>query len=335
MPPSLLDRLLDDNARFDLGGRGTVNHLPMVLIALSRMGASDERLTEYFRWWEDNRALPRRESSRQVEHGQWQQYIGDGSMFAALSDYFQQRILDSDSAEVITAVFPAISRGVGAAAFHGLIRLAYGIEVDHPGEIAAGLATLCSRYVDLRLSSRKAPSSTTVAAAFRRIADAVRGSSFTGQGIIGRMVAAASDARLRAAFSVPPTKPDLLDEIARAGITLYWRQPNFTILHMVTATHAARTVLGRFPDLASQDAILALWGAVCSAYASVGAPLLGEVEADADLPPWDQIFREAVNNNDDHVIKMTYTCHCEGQHYCNALYHVAAARLVATGSSMA
>jgi hypothetical protein len=92
MPQSLLDRLLDDNARFDLGGRGTVNHLPMVLIALSRMGASDERLTEYFRWWEDNRALPRRESSQKVEDGQWQQYIGDASMFAALSDYFRQSI---------------------------------------------------------------------------------------------------------------------------------------------------------------------------------------------------------------------------------------------------
>src|SRR5690242_14811574 len=65
MPASVLKHLLDDNARFDVAGRGTVNHLPMALIALSRMGASDARLVEYFGWWEENRALPRRDNGRQ------------------------------------------------------------------------------------------------------------------------------------------------------------------------------------------------------------------------------------------------------------------------------
>jgi hypothetical protein len=58
MSNSTLKRLLDDNTRFDLGNRGTVNHLPMALYALSQMGAPYERLTDYFGWWEENRALP-------------------------------------------------------------------------------------------------------------------------------------------------------------------------------------------------------------------------------------------------------------------------------------
>ncbi len=66
MSKSNLKRLLDDNARFDLSGRGTVNHLPMALFALSRMGAPDERLIEYFHWWEENRALPRRDSGCEI-----------------------------------------------------------------------------------------------------------------------------------------------------------------------------------------------------------------------------------------------------------------------------
>src|ERR1044071_7164054 len=77
---SALERLLTDNVRFDLGNRGTVNHLPMALVAMSRMGAGDDRLIEYFRWWEDNRALPRSESGRKVDD--WQQHIGDAAMFA-------------------------------------------------------------------------------------------------------------------------------------------------------------------------------------------------------------------------------------------------------------
>jgi hypothetical protein len=51
MGKSTLGRLLDDNARFDLGARGTADHLPMALVALSRMGAAEERSVEYFHWW--------------------------------------------------------------------------------------------------------------------------------------------------------------------------------------------------------------------------------------------------------------------------------------------
>jgi questin oxidase-like protein len=326
-----LERLLDDNARFDLGGRGTVNHLPMVLIALSRMGASDARLVEYFGWWEENRALPRRDSGQEVGDD-WRAHIGDPSMFAALSDYFRQWILDRGTTEVITTVFPVMSRGVAAAAFHGLIRLAYGSDADHAGEIAAGLATLCSRYADLGLDLSSKPD-TSVAAGFGRLADALNGATFTGQGIIGRMIAAASDARFQAAMSVPQITPDLLEEIARAGIALYWSEANFTVLHMVTATHAARILFSRFPALVSDTAITALWEAVCAAYASVGAPFLAELPAKIDPPSWSEIFARATTINDDHVIKMTYTCHCEAARYGNPLYQAAAARLVAVGSS--
>lgn len=47
---STLVRLLDDNGHFDLDARGTVNHMPMALVALSRMGASDERLNAFSHW---------------------------------------------------------------------------------------------------------------------------------------------------------------------------------------------------------------------------------------------------------------------------------------------
>jgi hypothetical protein len=331
MATSMLERLLDDNLRFDLGGRGTVNHLPMALVALSRMGASEERLVDYFGWWENNRALPRRESGQAVGE-YWQRHIGDAAMFAALSDYFRERILDRGSAAVITSAFPVLSPGIAAAAFHGLIRLAYGIEADHPGEIAAGLATLCSRYVDLGLKF-DGRSTTSVEASFGRLADAIDRATFTGQGIIGRMLAAASDRRLQAAISVPPIKLGVLDEIARASISLYWQEPNFTVLHMVTATHAARVFFGRFPILASESAILALWGALCAAYASVGAPPLKGLAPQPNSIAWDKILADAVKSNDDHVIKMSYTCRCEAEHHRNPLYQVVAARLVAVGRS--
>jgi hypothetical protein len=333
MRKSTLDRLLDDNERFDLGGRGTVNHLPMALVALSRMGATDERLIDYSRWWEENRALPRRDSGRAVNRAGWKQCQGDALMFDALANCFRRWAVDRGSADVINAVFPEISGGVAAAAFHGLIRLAYGIEADHVGEVGAGLATICSRYVDLGLELDKAPPTASVEAAFAGIAEALDGAVFTGGGIIGEMRAAAADPRFAAAFSRPPTGRALLEDLARQSIALYWQTSNFTVLHMVTTLHAVRVLFGRYPDLASDEATQALWAASCAAYASVGAPPLAEFVLPSKVPPWKEIFTDAVMSDDAHVIKMAYTCRCEGAHYGNPLYQAVAARLVAVGKS--
>lgn len=49
--------------------------------------------------------------------------------------------------------------------------------------------------------------------------------------------------------------------------------------------------------------------------------------------PWPDIFAGAVPSNDDHVIKMVYTCHRESTRYGNPLYQAAAARLVAVGKT--
>jgi questin oxidase-like protein len=331
MSKPTLERLLDDSARFDLSSRGTADHLPMALVALSRMGAAEERLVEYFRWWEENRALPRRDSGRQIDRRDWKQYTGDPRMFDALWDTFRRWSTDRGSAEVISAVFPELSGGVAAVAFHGLIRLAYGIESDHAGEIAAGLAAICSRYVDLGLQVGEALPTASVESAFARIADALCGAVFPGDSIIGWMRAAAADPRLTAALSCPTITPTLLEDLAQVSIALYWQTSDFTVLHMVTTVHAARVLFGRFPQLASDDAIRALWASSCAAYAAAGAPLLARVALPSEVPPWHKIFADAVISNDAHVIKMAYTCHCESAQYGNPLYQAAAARLVAIG----
>ena len=76
-----------------------------------------------------------------------------------------------------------------------------------------------------------------------------------------------------------------------------------------------------------------LWIALCAAYATVGRPADAEANI-ADLAiDWNGVCEMAVASDDDHVIKMTYTCHAEGAHYRSKLHHAAAARLVAVGRS--
>src|SRR5476649_918578 len=54
------------------------NHLPMVLVALHRLGASDERLREYFAWYrEANRLQPTPAPVATVERANWSAAFGD------------------------------------------------------------------------------------------------------------------------------------------------------------------------------------------------------------------------------------------------------------------
>jgi hypothetical protein len=331
---SALARLLDASDRFDLANRGTVNHLPMALFALAQLGAPDSRLQEYFGWWEQNRALPRRPSPRAVAAGLWRNEIGQADMFDALAALFRARAEAESADALIGEVYPAVADGVAAAAFHGLIRLAYGVEAGHCGETAAGLATLCSRHAPLDVSLEAAPETASVEAGFVRISEALGGRRFTGQGIIGRMQAAAADLHFVASLSRPALPPPtLLAELAGIAIRLYWQTADFTVLHLVTTSHAARVLFGRHPQLLTRQAADALWLAACAGYASVGAPLPQPAEAPQGLPAWPEIGAGAIVSNDDHVIKMTYTCRSEEAHYRDPIYRAVAARLVAAGKS--
>src|SRR5215468_1153638 len=120
-----------------------VSTSPIALYALLQLGASDARLNEYFAQWEERRALPRCPSPRAITGNQWRGAIGEADMFDALAAAFQHTADEIGADALIRDVFPVVADGIAAAAFHGLIRLAYGIETGHNGEIAAGLATLC------------------------------------------------------------------------------------------------------------------------------------------------------------------------------------------------
>ena len=45
--------------------------------------------------------------------------------------------------------FSFLSNGVSAAAFHGLIQIGFGLEVEHEPSVLDGLAFLSSRYLPL------------------------------------------------------------------------------------------------------------------------------------------------------------------------------------------
>jgi hypothetical protein len=326
-----LNELLDANARFDLAARGTTNHCPMALVALSRMGASPARLREFFEMWERKYALPAPRIEVTIERREWSRQLGNPAAFGALRACFLDWIADDGAFPVITEVLRAVPFAPATGAFHAVIRLAYGIEAAHTGEIAAGLAALVSSHLPVTVNVDGSRRAASVDVAFYEAAraladdDAIQANSIT-----ARIRAVANDARFQRAVLAPPVTSSLLDDVARAAIAAYWRTRDFTVLHTVTGTHAARILFAQLPESLVEQLLPGLWIALCAAYATVRKPLDVELNLPEVESHWDEVCGRAVLSDNDHVVKMTYTCLAEDRRHRNAspLYLACAARLV-------
>lgn len=323
-----LAELLDANARFGLAARGTTNHCPMALVALAEMGASTARLQAFFDMWEREYALSAVPVDTLISRRDWSRNLGNTAAFGALRLCFLDWIAQAGPIPVVTEVLQQTPFAPATQAFHAIIRLAYGIEAAHSGEIASGLASLISSHLPLDVAMDETHVADSVDAGFAHVAQAMSGVVVQGSSITSRLRAVTTDAKFAGAVLAPPVDAALLDSLARASIEAYWRRPDFTILHMVTATRAARIVFTELPDALVEQLMPRFWLALCAAYVTVG-----EVpDVNADVPDvsidWRDVCRMAVASNDDHVIKMAYTCLCENRRRPSPLYLASAARLL-------
>jgi hypothetical protein len=323
-----LNELLDANARFDLAARGTTNHCPMALIALAEMGASPARLQAFFNMWEREFALSAPPIDATITRYEWARHVGNGDAFGALRLCFLSWIADIGHVPVITAVLQEIPFAPAALAFHALIRLAYGMEAKHAGEIASGLAALVSSHLSIDVQVDESRTAESAYAGISKVVQAMSGVAFQGNSITSRLRAVAADERFAMAIQAPPANPSLLDDLARASISSYWQSPDFTVLHTVTATRAARIVFAQLPETLVKQLLPHLWIALCAAYATVGTQASLEANTPEVEVDWMDIFRMAVASDDDHVIKMVYTCFCEDRHHPSPLYRASAVRLL-------
>lgn len=324
-----LMRLLDENRLFALNGRGTTNHCPMALYALAAMGASDTRLQEFFNGWRERHAIAMGPGAIAVTRHNYAHLVGNMGAFGGLRDCFETWINEVGAMAIVSEVVQAIPFAPASGAFHALIRLAYGLEAGHAGEIAAGLAAMVCGHLNIEIDRRNRTPAASVSAGLAMLALHAAGLQITGNSITSRLRTVAADPLFQSALLAAPATPGLLDEMALAALALYRQSGNFTALHMVTGLHAARVLLEHLPPEFALQKAPDLWTAFCAAYVSFGAPGLA-VCADDVTPPgalaWDALLARALQSNDDHDIKFTYTCHREFLHRQAPAYFAAAAQ---------
>ena len=140
---------LDAAARFDAEyGNKLSNHLPMALVALSRLGADAARLDAFAAHYASRlHAAPPAQPWPAGEA--WQSRFGDPQAWPIYRGLFNEWFDDEGAPAVLAQALPPLLRGVGAAAFHGLIRTASALAAGHSHELADALAYWACRWFSL------------------------------------------------------------------------------------------------------------------------------------------------------------------------------------------
>ena len=313
-------------------GNGLSNHLPMVLIAMQRLGASSTELEAHVQGYA-KRLEPVPASDKVISDDNLVTHLGDWSAYGALRLFFLSALEREDTQATLARYWPKLMPGIASAGFHALIRLAYGLEAGHRGEIASGLAYLASSNTPLLPSTIELPGKAeNVAQALNSIHRAFAGRTIEANLIIEELQLATEEPDFFAALLTPPlaSKSDqdrTLADMAHQAIRIYLGQPNFNSLHLVTGTHALAVVLPHLPEPLHAESLFYFWVAFCAGYVTVGAPAAVE-PAPSESREWATITKTVCQNGHDHDIKLVYTCHSGFLKTQDPAYLAAAMRLV-------
>ena len=313
---ALLDANLQLDAEYD---GGLANHLPMALVALQALGASDARLQAFAATY--RRKLVSAPTAADWPAGEaWGSRLGVAGAWSAYRSLFAQWLTRDGHDAVLRQALPALMSGCGGAAFHGLIRTACAMRSGHDGELADGLAYWACCHLQLHAGAGEDEGDTDdpgmVLQALRHALDGWRANQRL---IVQRMQAAA----LQAAFA-PQTRrlrigADSLGALARLATRLYAQGGNFTVLHLVTSCHALRLLLPYLDE--PLPALRSFWAAYAAGAASLPDSAWALVPQPLPLPlptavvDWPQIAAKAISADDEHVIKLVYSAREEHRHY--------------------
>lgn len=304
---TVLDHLLDSDLDYRTGTRGGFyNHLAMALVAVHRLGGSDEQLRELASG-SDSYALPR---ERPPE-------------LADLRDDIDRRgpgpVLPERLAQALDVP--------GAAWFHSMIRLAYALDVGHSGQIA-GAVIDWSAHDDV-LPGRPAGAGERMA---RDLFRDLRALAESGDEPRNGLAGVASRPGFEDLVSSTAVGAGILDDLAEASLAAYVAGDGFGTLHMVTGVQAARGIDALLDDAGRARFRARMVQAIAAAYVASGSPELPDDSVldglrGASHASWSSISGVAAASHDMHVSKLTYAATLEFARTGDPLYHYVAARV--------
>lgn len=334
MTSAVLHQLLSDGAQHDAEYRGGLsNHLPMTLVALYALGAADARLQAYAALYAQ-RLSPAPAAQSWPRGDAWPSRLGERAAWPAYRQLFAEWLEHESGAEVLRQVLPQLLAGVAGAAFHGLIRVAYAASVGHAGELADALAYWACCHQRL---PEPAPEDDTHPAAdldsdpgrvlAQLLHDARNFRCNAGLIADRTLAAAATPAYAQQVRRLRLDEPqEMLGRLARLAAEGYVQSHDFTVLHLATSAHAMQVL---WPLLDEPEAAVGhYWSAFAAAVLGTSwRPGAKPLPPSPDLP-WPQIFQRATSSDNEHVVKLVFSCREQFRATGDEVYRRAAARAV-------
>jgi hypothetical protein len=325
-----LMELLRDSQKSELRhGYGTrFTHVPMVLIARYRLGASAEQLDAFYatlrrpKW-----SIARNQRKTPIDASNWEASLGRTDMLHAYVRYFRAQVKASGLGATLKGHAPKLCEGAGSAAFHCLIKLGYALDIADKEEATLSLAYWSAHFQATPVTRTKnTPTSLADLVATLERSDTIK--KLKGRGnIVDRMnlVFRQDDFRLALApLTIAPTKP--LHAIAATVRQAYTTHHHFTLLHGLTGTHAMRMLL---PYLEKPAVPLTQFGhALAAAYMT--AVYLGRADprraVPSKHPTTAALAAVGAAGKKNHLVKVTHSCLSEAEAYAEPAYLALAAR---------
>lgn len=315
-----LHHLLDAGQAWSATYRGRMsNHLPMAQQALLELGASAERLQAFTEAQEAH--LEPRAAARPARIAV-ERDLGRPDSDAAWRAHFAARIAELGSPAALREAQALLLPGAGAIAFHGLIRTGHAVLAGHDGELAAGLAHWASHCMPLPTAGDGPP--LALAEWLSALTTLPRPACPPGSFIADRMQAWGATPDFAAVAGRLHRGPDTLRDIALLAARTYAATGNFTVLHLLTASHAMSVLQPWWPtpELPRGFGVAAAAGLLASGAAPAFA---------LDRPPgrpWPALIAAACAQDDAHVIKLTHAAWRLGRRWPDPAWRRAVERAV-------
>jgi hypothetical protein len=308
------------------------NHLPMVLVALHRMGASDERLEAYCHLYrEQNGLVPVPEPIGEITRDNWREFLGRREREGDYRAFFTSEVARLGATPAALRYLPELMPGMAASATHALMRIAYATMTDSDDETCVALAYWAATYLLLGASRGAKPSTDDPAEvlAFMSRPTAFRHVEPERDLLWHFMRAVAQKPEFAPVVDMLAIGPETHDRIAQLSLALYAATLDFCALHALTGTHWLRLIAPRTPDAATP--LRYFWQAIAALAPKIGSADLPSADQlgawrRTPLPDWPDIFRAAVTRDDEHDLSLTFSAGEEFKHYGDRLYQYAAAK---------
>ena len=118
-----LDRLLISGREFSAEfPQFLANHLPMVIVALHRLGATEARLAEFFANYRDaNRLAPMPPAVAPIERAHWTAALGDRNRERDYREFFTQEVARLGIRDAIATYVPTLTPAIASSALYGFM----------------------------------------------------------------------------------------------------------------------------------------------------------------------------------------------------------------------